>query len=1073
MQLIVTEKPSVARDLARVLGARSREEGCIRGDGIVLSWCRGHMAELVEPAHYRADWKRWSFDTLPMLPEDFQLRARAEAKDQWAILRKLLRDRALREVVNACDAGREGELIFRYAYELAGCTAPVRRLWVASMTDAALSRAWQDLRDGARYDGLADAARCRSEADWLVGLNATRAMTCLAQKGGGSQLLSVGRVQTPTLAMIVERDGEIAAFEPEDFWRVEATVQAPAAAEPDGTPPSWPAVFTRLGPGSPRPRDKDARQQAERFSAEAPAEQLVAAVTGRDGRVVQAERREKREPPPLLYDLTSLQRRANQRFGFSAARTLELAQALYERHKLLTYPRTDSRHLTPDQAATLPEVVRSLAAVPPYAPHCAAILEGPFPRPGKRVVDASEVGDHHAILPTGRDPLTAQLAPDEKRIFDLVARRVLAALLPPARFALTTLVVAIDTDAPVPEDAPPPLHFQAKGRVCLEPGWQAADPPARSRRQADQQALLPLVDEGAPVHVPAARSIAGQTRPPRPHNDASILQAMETAGRQLDDAELKRALRGAGLGTPATRAAILQTLIRRGFVERRGRDLRATDRGIALIAAVPVDELKSAALTGRWEARLSAMAEGQESRTAFMADVRAHVGRIVGEISTAEPPPPEAREESQSKSLGDCPTCGAPVRLRRSVYTCDTGRACTFVIWGTVAQRKISAAMVKKLLKSGRAGPYKGFKSKKGKPFSAILALDKEGRVGLDFGEDDTSAEPVGACPVCEKPVRRRGSRWTCDTGRDCSFVIWETIAKRPMDDDTVRTLLAEKRVGPLEGFQSKKGKPFSASLVLSEEGRAVLDFDDSGPSEAEPLGACPACEKPVRRRGSRWTCDTGRDCSFVIWETIAKRPMDDDTVRTLLAEKRVGPLEGFQSKKGKPFSASLVLSEEGRAVLDFDDSGPSEAEPLGACPACEKPVRRRGSRWTCDTGRDCSFIIWETIAKRPMDDDTVRTLLAEKRVGPLEGFQSKKGSLFSATLSLSAEGRVELEFSARTPPFDPTGQPCPACGEGRLIRGRAAWGCGRWREGCRFTVPFAVDGTPLTDDQLRARIQG
>lgn len=981
MQLIVTEKPSVARDLARVLGARGREEGCIRGDGIVLSWCRGHMAELVEPAQYDSAWKQWSFDTLPMLPEAFQLRARAEAKDQWTILRKLLRDRSITEVVNACDAGREGELIFRYAYELAGCTAPVRRLWVASMTDAALSRAWQDLREGARYDGLADAARCRSEADWLVGLNATRAMTCLARKGGGSQLLSVGRVQTPTLAMIVDRDREIAAFVPEDFWRVEATIQAPgAASDPEAPPPSWPAVFTRLGPGSPRPRDKDARQQAERFPAEAPAEQLVAAVAGRDGRVVQAERREKREPPPLLYDLTSLQRRANQRFGFSAARTLELAQALYERHKLLTYPRTDSRHLTPDQAATLPEVVRSLAAVPPYAPHCAAILDGAFPRPGRRVVDASEVGDHHAILPTGRDPLTAQLAPDEKRIFDLVARRVLAALMPPARFALTTLVVAIDTEAPVPEDAPPPLHFQAKGRVCLEPGWQAVDPPARSRKQADQEALLPLVDEGAAVHVPAARSIPGQTRPPRPHNDASILQGMETAGRQLDDAELKRALRGAGLGTPATRASILQTLIRRGFVERRGRDLRATDRGTALIAAVPVDELKSAALTGRWEARLSAMAEGREARDAFMADVRAHVGRIVEEISAAEPPPPEAREGSQSKPLGDCPICAAPVRLRGKVYACDTGRSCTFIIWGTVAKRKISVAMVKKLLKSGRAGPYKGFKSKKGKSFSAVLALDEEGRVGLDFGEDDTTAEPVGDCPICAQPVRERHSTWSCDKGRACSFVIWKTIAQRPVDAATVRALLQDGRVGPLEGFQSKKGKPFSASLVLSDEGRVNLDFGDEAAATTEAVGACPVCGQPVRRRGSRWACDTGRSCSFVVWESIAKRPLDDDTVRALLADKRVGPLDGFQSKKGRPFAA---------------------------------------------------------------------------------------------TLSLNAEGRVELEFAAREAPFDPAGKPCPVCGEGRLIRGRAAWGCGRWREGCRFTVPFAAEGVPLTDAQLRKRIEG
>ncbi len=782
MQLVVAEKPSVARDLAKVLGARTRDAGCIRGDGIVLSWARGHLAELEEPAHYDAAWKRWSFDTLPMLPDQFALRVRPDARDQWTKLRALLRDKQFTEVINACDAGREGELIFRYVYELAGCRLPIRRLWVASMTDAALRAAWADLRPSARYDALADAARCRSEADWLVGLNATRAMTCLARKGGGSQLLSVGRVQTPTLAMIVDRDEQIAAFVPEDFWRVEATLT------PEGGGESWTAVFTRKAPNAPTERDKDKAAAAERFSTAEDAELLRTAVADQQGTVAHAQRREKLEPPPLLYDLTSLQRRANQRFGLSAARTLELAQALYERHKLLTYPRTDSKHLTPEQAETLPMVLRGLSSVPPYKPFCEKLLAGPPLRPGKRVVDAAEVGDHHAILPTGKDPMGAQLSIDEKRVFDLVSRRVIAALMPPARFDMTVLIVAVDplAGAPLPADAPPPLHFHARGRVCRDPGWRAVDPPGSHAGGKDR--LLPPVDVGQPVQLTNPESLPGQTRPPRPHNDASILQSMETAGRQLDDAELKRALRSSGLGTPATRAAVLQTLINRGFVRRQARDLRATDRGTDLIHAVPVDELKSASLTGRWEARLADIAEGRDQRDRFMRDVRANTATIVAAISRADPPPPELRDDD-TVSLGDCPICGKPVRDRKAVYSCDTGRACSFVIWGTMSKRKISVSAAKKLLKTGRAGPYKGFKSKTGKPFEASLVLGEDGKVAFEFGDRpsaptaakpkpktaSTTPDPTGQpCPSCGAGALIRGRQaWGCDQWRSgCRFTI-------------------------------------------------------------------------------------------------------------------------------------------------------------------------------------------------------------------------------------------------------------------------------------------------------------
>ncbi|MFT5460852.1 MAG: DNA topoisomerase-3, partial [Myxococcota bacterium] len=376
MRLIVTEKPSVARDLARVLGVTGRQRGWIEGDGMVITWCVGHLVELEEPAHYDPRWRRWALDTLPMIPDTFSLRPRKDAADQWAIVRRWLTDPRVEGVVNGCDAGREGELIFRFVYELAGCTRPVQRLWVSSLTDQAIRAGWARLEPASRYDALADAARCRAEADWLVGLNATRAMTCRGRDAGGEELLSVGRVQTPTLAMIVERDGEIAAFVPETFWRVEADLAAPEG--------EWRARWFRQSVRDTAQADPDQAPVVERVATLAEAESIVAAATGQPGRVTKADRRRKVDKPPLLYDLTSLQRRANQRYGLSAQRTLAVAQALYERHKLITYPRTDARYLTPDQVPLLPDVVRGLQPVPPYAAFCVAILAAPI-QPGRRV----------------------------------------------------------------------------------------------------------------------------------------------------------------------------------------------------------------------------------------------------------------------------------------------------------------------------------------------------------------------------------------------------------------------------------------------------------------------------------------------------------------------------------------------------------------------------------------------------------------------------------------------------------------------------------------------------------------
>ncbi len=768
MRVVITEKPSVARDLARVLGARGKADGYIEGDGLRITWCFGHLAELVDPAHYDPEWRAWRAESLPMLPEAFALQLREDAKQQFGVIKRLLRSKETDDVVNACDAGREGELIFRYVYELAEARKPVRRLWVSSMTDAALRQAWGRLEPGERFDALGDAARSRSEADWLVGLNATRAMTVLARPPGRrGPVLSVGRVQTPTLAMIVRRDEEIATFVPEDFWQVRA----------EFSPGPFTGTWFQAGgldgqTEDAEDDDKKGPSAVTRLPTAALAAAVAAATRGRPARIEHAEKRRKVEKPPLLYDLTALQRRANQRYGMSAARTLAVAQALYEKHKLITYPRTDARFLTPDQIPELRGIVEAVGGLAVYAPHAERVLAGGAIQPGKRVVDASEVGDHHAILPEARTPRPQTLDADEKRIYDLVARRLLAVLSADASFDLTSLVVAVDPDPGVdlPEAVRAPLTYRARGRVCVEAGWQLVDPP-KQRKDVD----LPMFDEGDAVETGEVTVRQDQTRPPAPHNDASILKAMETAGRDLDDAALKRAMRQSGLGTPATRAAILDTLVRREFVERQGKALLSTERGRALVAAVPVEELKSAELTGRWEARLSAIADGKETRAAFMAAVRDRTGEVVRAILAAEPPQ-VAWEEDDREILGDCPICGTPVREGRGAYSCEKGRDCDFVVFKKIAKRPIAKGTVKQLLKDGRTPVLKRFKSKKGADFEAALVL-KDGKAVFDFppredaprgggvpSDADRAPDPVGLpCPRCgEGRVIRGRAAWGC-----------------------------------------------------------------------------------------------------------------------------------------------------------------------------------------------------------------------------------------------------------------------------------------------------------------------
>lgn len=885
--LIIAEKPSVGRDIARVVGARTRRDGYLEGPRFRVSWCIGHLAELCEPHEYDPAWKRWSADLLPILPDRFKVRPSKSGAKQLAVLRGLLRSGDVATVINACDAGREGELIFRYVYELTRCSKPVKRLWISSLTSQAIERGMSRLRPGDQLDPLADAARCRSEADWLVGMNATRALTALGRKSGGKALMSVGRVQTPTLALIVAREIAIERFVSEPYWQVRATFArlVPVAGGPDSGPGEGDEATTYEGlwhrPEGERPERPDGREPGSpttRLSSREEAERIVAEVAERPGVIIRAEGKKTRERPPLLFDLTNLQKAANGRFGMSAQRTLSAAQALYERHKAITYPRTDSRHLSSDLAGELPGVLQALCR-PPYRDIAEAALARGVPS-GKRMIDDSEVGDHHAIIPTAKSIDPGRLEQDEQRVYELVVRRFIAGFLPDAIFQKSVIETRVAAH-----------RFVSRGRVCLDPGWQVAEPRSRagskssSRRSSQRgpssaeptgepEIRLPAVHVGESVHTRSAESRESATEPPRRYSEARLLAAMEKAGRDLEDDELRRALKDAGLGTPATRAATIETLLKRRYIERRGKVLRPTTSGRALIAAIPVDDLLSAELTGAWEQKLAEVARGRYHRDQFMNETRAFVTRIVEAIAAVDGAELATRLSSelgseaveglgQAEVLGRCPVCKTAVTESFKAYQCATGRECTFVIFKRIAGRGISPALVKVLLGRGQSQVLRGFRSKKGKRFAAALALGDDGKVSMVFdndrsgrsgssergtsGESGTSrrrsrrrtsssasggasggsAKTSGArtplqgprCPACREGRIVAGNRgWGCSRWREsCRFVVWFHHGDLRLPDDEADRLFRRGQTRLMEG--------------LSPDGRArlVLDLEREG----------------------------------------------------------------------------------------------------------------------------------------------------------------------------------------------------------------------------------------------------
>jgi len=737
--LVIAEKPSVARDLAGVLPgsfAQSKDKTHLVGDDHVVTWAVGHLVGLAEPDAYDPKLKKWRFADLPIIPDEFKLVPNDErSAKQLRAIHKLMADDEIERIVNACDAGREGELIFAYLYDLAEVKKPVERLWLSSMTKKAISEAFEQLRPGEEMKPLEAAARSRSEADWVVGMNATRAAS-IRLRAAFDGAVSLGRVQTPTLALVARREEEIRAFKPEPYWLVEARFEATGERHYSGR---------YLG--------------GKRLPAEAEATTIVEAVTGQPGEITKLEKKEEREQPQLLYDLTSLQRHANTLYGFSARRTLAAAQRLYEEHKALTYPRTNSRFLTGDMVAEIKPIAELVGHNGQYKQASEYVL-GLDSLPLGRVVNDAKVQDHHAIIPTRSEHDLGRMGQDELKVYDLATKRFLAIFHPEAVYERTRVETTVAEHV-----------FRTSGRRLIEAGWKAVygeevDQP-RGEDDTGGDQLLPKLDQGEPVQTLEVESIRKETQPPRRFTDASLLGAMETAGKEVEDAELREAMKDSGIGTPATRASIIELLVNREYIEREGRSLVATEKGIQVIRLLNGHRLTSPELTGSWEHRLGLIERGEDSRESFMRDIATFTGETVQELDKLK------GVQIERAKLGPCPICGREISENRKGYSCwsrdDPG--CGFVIWKKKAGKSLPVAVAKELIASLKASRERGeepgvgrtekavtgFRGRSGRTFRAKLRLEQqdEGKWRVEFDEDWAKEPPKeeteeGAAEVTE-----------------------------------------------------------------------------------------------------------------------------------------------------------------------------------------------------------------------------------------------------------------------------------------------------------------------------------
>lgn len=828
--LIIAEKPSVAGDIAKALGGFTKHDGYFESEDYLLSYAVGHLLEIAAPTEYEVKRGKWSFAHLPVIPPRFDLHPIAKTADRLKLLSKLIRRKDVGQLINACDAGREGELIFRYIVQAVHAQQPLRRLWLQSMTPTAIRDGFANLRSDQDMAPLADAARSRSEADWIVGINGTRAMTAFNSKGGGFYLTTVGRVQTPTLAIVVDREKTIKNFRPRDYWEVRAQFEVKAGTY-EGR---WfDPTFKKTG--------DDPEQKDHRIWDAGAAAAIVTACKGKRGNTVD-ESKPSSQLSPLLFDLTSLQREANARFGFSAKTTLSIAQELYEKHKVVTYPRTDSRHLPEDYLKTVGATMEIIRGSDIYGAFAAQVLRRGWVRPNRRIFDNAKISDHFAIIPTLMP--AKGLGEIQQRIYDLIARRFLAVFYPAAEYLLTTRITKIDEH-----------QFKTEGRVLTNPGWLAV----YGKGTQGEDANLVAVENSEKPLTAKIDSVELQTKPPPRYNEGTLLTAMEGAGKLIDDDELREAMAQKGLGTPATRAQIIEGLLGEKYLLREGRELVPTAKAfqlMTLLQGLGVSELTQPELTGEWEYKLAQMERGRLERETFMGEIAHMTTEIVR----------RAKDYDSDTIPGDyitlkahCPTCGGVVKENYRRFACDT---CGFSITKTPAGRQFEVGEVEELLTRRELGPVQGFRSKMGRPFAAILKIvpdaeSKNHKLEFDFGQsnqdedgadeiDFSGQEAVGLCPKCRGAVHEHGMNYLCENvpRKTCDFRVGKIILQQEISPFQMEKLLIDGRTDLLTGFVSKRtGRKFKAFLVQQPQGKIGFEF---APRESKSRGKEP--KSPAKR---------------------------------------------------------------------------------------------------------------------------------------------------------------------------------------------------------------------------------
>ncbi len=930
--LIIAEKPSVANDIAKALGGFTKQKDFFESDEYVLSSAVGHLVEIGMPEEEEVKRGKWTFAHLPAIPTYFQLKPIEKTEDRLKALQRLLKRKDVDALINACDAGREGELIFRYIVQFAKAKQPIKRLWLQSMTPASIREGFKSLLPDEAKLGLADAAVCRSESDWLVGINGTRAMTAFNSKSGGFQLTTVGRVQTPTLAIMVEREERIKAFRPRDYWEVHGSFSAAGGDYPG----RW---FDEKFKKS----EDDEHLRSERLWDEKAARAIVTKCFGKIG-VVEEESKPTTQASPLLFDLTSLQREANSRFGFSAKTTLGLAQALYEKHKVLTYPRTDARALPEDYIETVKETLQVLKEGE-YNVFAKKVLDSGWVKPNKRIFDNSKISDHFAIIPTTQAPKS--LNEIEAKLYDFVVKRFLAVFYPSAEFQQTTRITRIENEA-----------FKSEGKVMVNAGWLAV----YGRDVDDETAATNLapVKSGEKVKAETVEVKANTTKPPARYSEATLLSAMEGAGKAIDDEELRAAMKEKGLGTPATRAAIIEGLLYEKYLHREGRELIPTAKAASLMIALHglgIPELYSPELTADWEKKLALMEKGELKREKFMAEIIDMTEHIVGQAKNFE-------HDTIPGDFGaiavPCPKCGAEVHENYKKFQCVK---CDFGFWKILAGRQLEAVEAETLISKRDVGPLDGFRSRLGRAFSANLILNKDLAIEFSWGDgagddaeppDFSGQESLGPCPKCKSNVYEMPNSYACEksfgAAKTCDFRSGRTILKRAIAREEMMKLLETGKSPLLEKFISKKGRPFSAFLVRQPDGKIGFEFEE---------------REPKAGKGSKGL----RTASAGALRILGKHPDDDQEISVFAG--RYGPYvkhgKANATIADKDKAESITLEEAVELLAEKFGAPTKKAVKKVTKKVVKKPAAEELSTKVVATKRKAPKSVVKTVAKSPV----------------------------------------------------------------------------------------------------------